>query len=117
MNRKEKIELLKQVAAGKISLTKYRCRVWSQDFNDFTLFHCLDEKIYSTDILPANGFPAAATGEIFSNAMFYHSEAIQFKDGSHTPQVTDQNPYTVFGNITLYFHPERNQVFDAGFIF
>ena len=127
MNRKEKIELLKQVAAGKVSLTKHRAKWWSQDWSDPNLFHCDGSALYSTTICPKDGIPADPGGEVFSHVLYYHTESIQF--ANMTFVVTDEDPYKVVGQFALYRQHKsvttgKNfglycpcEYFDEGFIF
>jgi len=126
MTRIEKINLIKQVKAGLISLKKIRTKWWSQDWSDPTLFHCAVETMYSTDICPTVGIPARP-GEIFRHLLYYHAD-IQF-NGSLFLITDEEDEYKVLGNLTLYRQSREvtigrnfglylpNEKFDSGFIF
>jgi hypothetical protein len=126
MTRIEKINLLKQVKAGKVSLKKQRVKWWSQDWSDPTLFHCNNELMYSTGICPKDGIPNP--GEVFGHVLYYHAD-IQFADSVHLINDLEADEYLVIGKITLYRQKRTttlgknfglylpNEKFDSGFIF
>jgi len=132
MTRIEKIELLKKVKAGRLSLTKHRTKWWSQDWINSSLFHCDGGALYSTTICPALGIPTDPTGEVFKHLLYYHKD-FQFNGSVHLINQLDleeeKNDFIVIGKLALYRQHrvttlgdrfglyEPNERFDSGFIF